>query len=378
MYFEFATAGRVAFGEGAIAEATAAAREFGARTLVVCGGSFREARLMRMLGDPLVFRVTGEPAVEDARTGAALARAERCTSVVGYGGGSAIDAAKAIAGLAGQPGDVMDYLEVVGKGRALPGPGLPFLAIPTTAGAGAEVTRNAVLLSREHRVKASLRSNRLYARLAAVDPEQSYSLPRPLTAATGMDALTQLIEPYVSIRANPMTDAFCAEGIRTAAWALPRAFRDGEDKEARRAMAWVSLLGGLALANAGLGAVHGFAAPIGGAYTAPHGAVCAALLAGAMEVNVRAVAARGERETLARFDRVAQWLTGDGSATAAAGIGFVAQLCRELEIPPLSAYGIGAEAVAGLTANAAQASSMKANPVVLEHGEMEEILTRAL
>lgn len=379
MRFEFATAARILFGEGTLREAADAARGFGPRTLVVCGRSGRESRLTALLADPVTFQISGEPSAGDVQNGAAFARAEGCSSVVGFGGGSAIDAAKAIAALALNPGSVMDYMEVAGAGLPLPGPGLPFIAVPTTAGAGAEVTRNAVLLSPEHRVKASIRSNHLYARLAVIDPELTYGLPRHLTAATGMDALTQLIEPYVSNRANPMTDALCAEGIRTAAWALPRAWHDGGDQEARRAMAWASLLGGIALANAGLGVVHGFAAPVGGAFTAPHGAVCAALLPGAMDVNLRAVRARAASGGLpARFDHVARWLTSDGEAVAEQGSQFVEQLCRRLEIPPLRTWGIGPEAVESLVANAAQASSMKANPVPLSREEMEEVLRRAL
>ncbi len=378
MRFEFATAARVVFGEGTLAEVATMAREFGKRTLVVCGGSGRESRLVGMLDDPVVFRISGEPSVDDARSGAEFARAEGCACVVGFGGGSAIDAAKAIAGLAGNPGDPLDYLEVVGAGRALSNQGLPFLAVPTTAGAGADVTRNAVLLSRTHRVKASLRSNLLYARAAVVDPELTYGLPSALTAATGMDALTQLIEPYVSSRANPMTDALCADGIQAVAWALPRAWRNGADREARRAMAWSSLSGGFALANAGLGAVHGFAAPIGGGFPAPHGAVCAALLPHAMEVNLRALRAKSMEVGVARYQRVAGWLTGNASAAPDEGIEFVARLCTDLGVPPLRTYGVGSSSVAELVRNAAQASSMKANPVALTEAEMEEILTRAI
>ena len=162
---------------------------------------------------------------------------------------------------------------MIGKGQALASPSLPFIAVPTTAGTGAEVTRNAVLASPEHRVKASLRSPFMLARLAVVDPELTYDLPPAVTASTGLDALTQLIEPYVSSRANPMTDSLCVEGMRRAARSLPRVFADGRDAEARLDMSLASLFGGLALANAGLGAVHGFAAAIGGAFDAPHGAV---------------------------------------------------------------------------------------------------------
>ena len=223
------------------------------------------------------------------------------------GGGSAIDAGKALAAMLTNPGEPLDYLEVVGRGQPLRQPSAPFIAVPTTAGTGSEVTRNAVLAAPERGVKASLRSPYLLPRLAVVDPELTLDLPPALTASTGLDALTQLIEPYVSVRANPMTDLYAVEGLRRAAEALPRAWANGDDREARRGMCWASLLGGLSLANAGLGAVHGFAAPVGGMFPAPHGAVCAALLAPAMEINVEALRRRApESRALGRYDEVAR------------------------------------------------------------------------
>jgi alcohol dehydrogenase class IV len=295
------------------------------------------------------------------------------------GGGSAIDAGKAIAALLANGGDVLDYLEVIGKAQPLSRPSVPFIAIPTTAGTGSEVTRNAVLASPDDGVKASLRSPFMLPRLAVVDPELTYALPPAITASTGLDALTQLIEPYVSVRANPMTDAVCLVGMRRAAEALPRAWRDGSDREARRDMALASLFGGMALANAGLGAVHGFAAPLGGMFPAPHGAVCAALLPHAMEINIRALRARAaEGESLARYTVVARMLTGNAEARAEDGAAWVSRLCRELEIPPLATYGVRPEDVAALVEKAAQASSMKGNPIALTPDELAEVLTRAL
>jgi alcohol dehydrogenase class IV len=214
-------------------------------------------------------------------------------------------------------------------------------------------------------------------RLAVVDPELTYHLPPALTASTGLDALTQLIEPYVSIRANPMTDQFCVEGMRRAAGALPRVWENGGDREARCAMAWASLLGGMALANAGLGAVHGFAAPLGGMFPAPHGAVCAALLPHAMAVNLRALRARSP-EKLIRYDEVARLLTGRPHATAPDGVTWIADLCQKLEIPPLRTYGVGESDLPVLVEKAAQASSMKGNPIVLTEEELREIVSLSL
>jgi alcohol dehydrogenase class IV len=216
-------------------------------------------------------------------------------------------------------------------------------------------------------------------RLAVVDPELMLDLPPALTASTGLDALTQLIEPYVSIRANAMTDLYCAEGMRLAASALRRAWHDGHDLAARTDMAFASLLGGLALANAGLGAVHGFAAPLGGMFDAPHGALCAALLPHAMRVNIAALrASPPHAESLSRHAAVARTLTGHSDATPEDGAAWVECLCRDLEIRPLGAYGVRAADVPALADKAARASSMQANPIVLTRGQLEELLTRAI
>jgi alcohol dehydrogenase class IV len=376
MRFEFATAARIVFGPGTVREVPAAAAEIGRRALVVTRASadFKRAGIA---GVPLP--VHGEPTVDIVRQGTLLAREAECDLVIALGGGSAIDAGKAIAAILGNGGDPLDYLEVVGQAKLLTRPSAPFIAIPTTAGTGSEVTRNAVLASPEHRVKASLRSPHMLPRLAIVDPELTLDLPPALTASTGLDALTQLIEPYVSVRANAMTDLYCAEGLRLAASALRRVWRDGHDFAARADMAFASLLGGLALANAGLGAVHGFAAPLGGTFDAPHGALCAALLPHAMRVNIAALrAAPSHSERLLRYAAVARTLTGRSDAAPEDGADWVASLCRDLEIRPLGAYGVRPADVPALADQAARASSMKANPIVLTPGQLEELLTRAI
>lgn len=372
MKFEFATAARIRFGCGAAASLASEAAALAPRPFVVTGRSTgRIAHLVSQLPGPC-FAVSGEPSVPVILDGVQAARDARAGVIVAVGGGSAIDAAKAIAALVPNEGGIFDYLEVVGKALPLAQPALPVIAVPTTAGTGSEVTRNAVIASPEHRVKASLRHPSMLPRLALVDPELTYSLPPAITASTGLDALTQLIEPFVSNRANPVTDALCVEGIRRAAAALPAACENPGNHDARQDMALASLLGGIALANAGLGAVHGFAAPIGGRFPAPHGAVCAALLPYVMRANLEAGAARD------RYTTVARLLTGDAGATAEAGVGWVAGLCRRLAIPSLGKYGIRLEDVPVLTALAAKASSMKANPVTLSSAALESILTQAL
>jgi alcohol dehydrogenase class IV len=308
--------------------------------------------------------------------------------VVGFGGGSALDAGKAIAAMLTNGGELLDYLEVVGRGRTFTKPSAPFIAIPSTAGTGSEVTRNAVLASAQHHVKVSLRSPLMLPKVALVDPELTYKLPPAITASTGLDALTQLIEPYVSCRANAMTDALCIEGIRRAARSLKVAFQaahngdsepDAPSRAAREDMSVASLFGGLALANAGLGAVHGFAGPIGGMFPAPHGAVCAALLPHVMDANIRALREREpQSQSLSRYKEVARLVTGLTDAKEEDGIAWVRQTAAELHIPPLGTYGLTRKHTATLVEKATQASSMKANPIALTANELTETLERAL
>ena len=384
MTFEFATANRIVFGAGKLAEATPATRASGRHVALVTGrDSSRAAPLHSQLTTAglavTVFPIMHEPTTDDIVAATARAREAGCDVVIGFGGGSAIDAAKALAALLTNRGDLFDYLEVVGRAQPLTQPAAPCVAIPTTAGTGAEVTRNAVLASPAHRVKVSLRSPLMLPRLAIVDPELTLDLPPAITASTGLDALTQLIEPFVSCRANPLVDGLCAEGLRRAASALERAYQDGRDLAARTDMAFASLCGGLALANAGLGAVHGFAGPIGGRFDAPHGAICAALLPHVMAANLRAARERTPGgPTAARYREIAALLTGHSDATAEDGIRFVTTLVRRLRIPGLAAFGLTPADFPGLVADAARASSMKANPLPLTAAELTDILHAAL
>ena len=378
--FEFATATRIVFGPGRLAEAPEAVRALGARrVLLVTGRDTTRAAPLRegleRLGlSCVLFGVEGEPTVQRVREGTALALAERCDAVVAFGGGSALDAGKALAALVPNGGEPLDFLEVVGKGQALQHPALPFVAIPTTAGTGSEVTRNAVLGVPEAQVKASLRGPQLLPRLALVDPDLLQGAPRGVLVSSGLDALSQLIEPLVSARANPLTDALAREGIRRSARSLRGAVLGSPDAAAREDLALASLLGGLCLANAGLGAVHGFAAPMGGMYEAPHGAVCAALLPATLEVNLHALRERApEHPALARFQEVAALLTGRAEARAEEGIAWVRELCTALRVPGLGHYGLTEADVPRLVERARAASSMKANPLVLTDEELTRI-----
>jgi alcohol dehydrogenase class IV len=379
MRFEFATATRIIFGEGTASTLPELVRTFGTRPLVVTGAVINRAASLISALTAETFAVPGEPTVELVREGALFVQCAGCDVVISIGGGSAIDAGKAIAAIATNDGEPLEFLEVVGKGRAIAVPPLPFIAVPTTAGTGSEVTRNAVLGSTEHGVKASLRSPLMLPRVAVVDPELTYSLPASVTASTGLDALTQLIEPFVSARANPMVDAICVDGIRRVAGALHRVYHDGMDRDARRDMSLGSLFGGLALANAGLGVVHGFAAPLGGSFKAPHGALCAAVLPHGMAANVAALRARApQHPALERYAVIARLLTGQPDANAEDGIEWVRALCAGLNVPALRAWGVNEADLAGVVEKSAHASSMQANPLQLTHAELLAVLRAAL
>jgi alcohol dehydrogenase class IV len=383
MEFEFATAERIVFGPGSLEQAGEKIASMGQRAFIVTGSSARNAqRLFDLLSDKKIqattFPVSGEPTVDLVQSGVKQARQLTSDVVIGIGGGSAIDCGKAIAALYTNPGEVLDYLEVVGKGQPLGVAPLPYVAIPTTAGTGSEVTKNAVLGVPEKQVKVSLRSNRMLPRLAVVDPQLTLELPPSITAQTGLDALTQLIEPYVSVAANPLTDSLCREGMQRAARSLQRACQQGDDLQARQDMSIASLFGGLALANAKLGAVHGFAGPLGGIFPAPHGAVCARLLPFVMEVNVQALQQRQpESPMLKRYNEVARILTGQAEATAEDGAAWVMSLCENLDIPPLRQYGLQKAHFEDIIEKSRRASSMKGNPILLTDGELRQILAQA-
>jgi alcohol dehydrogenase class IV len=384
--FDFSTAARIIFNAGSLRQVGALAKELtiAPRALVVVGktsaysqplfASLEEAGIASS-----VFHIPGEPTVAMVSQGLEQARSFGSNLVIGFGGGSALDAGKAIAILLTNPGDIFDYLELIGKGKAVTNPPLPYIAIPTTAGTGTEVTRNAVIGSPEHHLKVSLRGMLLLPKVALIDPEVTYSLPPAVTASTGLDALTQLIEPFVSNKANPMTDAICREGIKRAARSLQRAFEHGSDAAAREDMCVASLFGGMALANARLGAAHGFASPVGGQFPAPHGVICGRILPIAVEINVRALKARQpENPALARYDEVGQLLTGNTRATAQDAVTWVKDLCAVLGTPGLGAFGVTEAHFDALVTLAAKASSMQGNPIKLTDEELREVLERAL
>lgn len=383
MRFEFATATRIIFGPGTISEAASASSQMGKRAFVVTGSTVERTKpLLELLStegiDCVMFNVSGEPTTTIAAEAVKAARQAGCDTVISIGGGSVLDTGKAVAAMLTNGGQLEDYLEVVGAGQKLKLNAAPHIAVPTTAGTGAEVTRNAVLSVPEHRVKVSMRSPYMLPRLAVVDPELTHSMPPSVTASTGLDALTQLLEVYVSGQANPLTDGICREGLIRAGRSLRRAYENGNDHEAREDMSLASLFSGVGLANARLGAVHGFAGPLGGMYPAPHGVICARLLPFVMEANVQALQQRDPASSaLAKYNEVARLLTDNDSAKAADAVTWVQQLCLALKVPSLARFGLKQQDFETIATKAKKSSSMKGNPVELTDDELLNIIRQA-
>lgn len=390
--FEFTAPPLVVFGEGSLARLGELAARHGRRAWLVTGAGAleRTGALGRALDSLAAAGVTvsrqvvaGEPRTDDADLGAREAREAGCDLVVGLGGGSALDLAKAVACLLGNGGEALDYLEVVGRGRPVAKPAAPLVLAPTTAGTGSEATRNSVLADAASGVKASIRHESLLPRVALLDPALTHTLPPEVTARAGLDAIVQLIEPYVSRREHPMADALALEGLRRAAPALPRAYADGEDAEARADLMLAAMWSGLALAHCGLGAAHALAGPLGGAFPVPHGTACAATIPYAMAANLNA-AARGAAVpgTVRRYADVARAMGAAGEepdeAAAAAGAGHLLELCALLNVPKLAVYGVTPAAIPDLVARAKATSSMKANPADLTDDELAGILEQAI
>jgi alcohol dehydrogenase class IV len=380
MKFNFATANRIIFGEGMISSLKEIVGAYGKKVLIIKGKEKPNPDILFSICKEsdlewVCFDVIKEPDIETVNQAAELGQQKNCEFVIGFGGGSVIDSGKAVAALLNNQGSLMDYLEVVGKGKPLKNYSKPYIAIPTTAGTGSEVTRNAVIAVPEQNVKVSMRNAYLLPEVAIIDPELTYEVPKNITATTGMDAFTQVLEPYVSKNNNPLVDLFCREAIPIGAIYLKRSWEDGNDIKARGKMAWVSLLGGLALANAKLGAVHGFAGSIGGMFNVPHGSVCAALLASVFSVNVKALSKHdNSAELISRYSDIAKWITGHERASISDGVEWLANLSKELGIPSLSHLGIKRSDFQMIIEKSKNSSSMKGNPVQLTDEELENIL----
>lgn len=384
MSFEFATANKIIFGAGTALQTGKLASGFGHKALVVFGKSFLKSHpIMQDLKAHGIqcecFRITKEPTVPMVMAGINMARSAACDVIIAIGGGSVIDSGKVIAALLTNQGDLYDYLETIGKGQAIINAPAPFLALPTTAGTGTEVTCNSVLISPEHEVKVSMRSHLMLPKIAIIDPELTYSMPPSITANTGMDAITQLIEAFVSRDSNPLTDGICREGLMRAAGSMEKVFLDGSNIKAREDMCIASLFGGIALANAKLGAVHGIAGPLGGMYPSSHGGVCGRLLPFVMATNIAALKNRfPASDALTRYKEIARMVTGNLKASALEGVIWVQNLCDSMGVPPLSRYGVLEKDIDRIVERSQKASSMRGNPVQLKKEELQDILQQAL
>ncbi len=377
--FELTSPTRIIFGNGAFENVPALAAGLGNNVLLVTGGSQRFSQELCISLEEKglrtqIFAIGSEPKTENISEAVRLCRKQECNVIVGLGGGSAIDAAKAIAAMATNPGELTNYLEVIGQNKPITEKPLPCIAIPTTAGTGSEVTKNAVIKSVGHSVKVSLRSEMMYPKIAVIDPQLSMQMSPELTAFTGIDALTHLLETFVSASLNPFLDMICSDGLTRISGFLESAFLNGNDLEARENMAFAAMLGGIALANGKLGAVHGFAGPLGGMFPAPHGAVCACLLPAVMKVNIETLQNHGNTEKLERFRRLAVILTGNENSTPEDGTNWIENLVKKLQVPSLSALNVTRESFSILAEKAKVASSMKGNPVLLNDLQLLKIL----
>lgn len=384
MKFEFMTASRIIVERNGLNQIGKLTKSFGQRVLVVGRLASEDTnnamQLMKEAGCEVTpVNVKGEPSVDSINEILAVARKNNCEVVVAIGGGSVLDSGKTIAALMTNTNDLMDYLEVIGNGVPVSKKSLPFIAVPTTSGTGAEATKNATILSAAHKVKVSIRSPYMLPDVVLLDPMLTVSVPKDVTASTGLDALTQVLEPYVSKMANPITDAFAKEGLARAARSLKVAYDQGDNIDAREDMAIVSLFGGIALANAKLGAVHGFAGVLGGMFPIPHGVVCARLLPFVTRKNIEVLNHRDpDNPAVKRYEDVAKILTGNPYAGALDGVAWLEDLCKHLDVAPLSHFGATEEHFDEIIKKSMNASSMKGNPIDLTFDELKDILQQAL
>lgn len=353
------------------------------RILVVTGSSpARHQDLLeswRATGHEItILTQSGEPLIADAIAAASLGKQQQVHRVIAIGGGSVIDLAKAAAALIANPGEPLDYLEVVGKGLPLPFPALPCWALPTTSGTGAEVTKNAVLGVPSASVKVSLRHDSMIPELAIIDPLLCLGLGARQSYAAGMDAFVQVLEPYLSHQSNAISDALCVQAIPKAYRALLKLSENLDDIESRSELAEVSLFGGLALANAKLGAVHGFAGPLGGIIPAKHGELCAALLSECARANILGLRQRDpQNRALLRYAQVACWLSGSSDSQAEDCIALFRGLHTKLKLPSLKDLGFEPKHLELSLEMSAQSSSMKGNPIQLTRDEMSSVLNNS-
>lgn len=392
MQFEFLSTPRIFFGSEQFQKIGSLVKEFGSNLFVVASESaLSKSSVTRSTLENKAaqsdfnfdtYIVGGEPTIETVDSGVIEAQEFNAEMIMGLGGGSALDTSKAIAGLVTNGGSARDYMEIIGKGKIIETPPLPIIAVPTTAGTGSEVTKNAVILAKKEQFKASIRSPLLIPKIVIIDSTLMVTVPSSVTASCGMDALTQLIEAYTSNKAQPMTDALAVLGIKKATKSLLSAYKDGQLLEAREDMALASLISGICLANAGLGAVHGFASPMGG-LNIPHGVICSTLLAPTIETNISKLKSKVKKEiTLEKYTRLAEIISNktfpNMELAHKALVDFLKTLTQELKIPKLSEFGVLESDIPMIVKKAKRASSMKYNPISLDDTALSNILKQAL
>ena len=385
MFFEFSSVSKISFGIGRFSELPKLVAGWGNSALIIFNGTGHSAddtiaRLQQMLTSSNVrstsCKQSGEPTVEDIDRAVAVGKSNQVDFVIGIGGGSAIDAAKATAGLLSNGGAAIDYMEIIGAGRKITAPALPWLAIPTTAGTGAEVTRNAVVGSPKHNYKASIRSDYLLAKAVLIDPELNVNVPANVTAASGMDAVCQLIESFTSNAANPMSDALALPGLRLAFPALRKSVANLNDVDARSDMAVSAMWSGITLMNAGLGAVHGFASPFSARDPVAHGVICARLLPAVIKANVAQL--RAENKSIERYVQIGKIAANrehiPDELAIAILMEWIADSLQMFSIPTLASFGFDESHARDIIPKAKKAGSMKFNPVVLPDEVLLDIL----
>lgn len=377
--FQFMTSTRIVFGDGALANSLSLINKFGYSALLICGSNTKRI-------DPVLHylslqnmryqqvSIQGEPYIAMVEELAASARIFRPDMVIAMGGGSVIDVGKALAALIPNQGSVYDYAEVVGRNVPLQAKPLPFIAIPTTAGTGAEVTSNAVLRSAQEKVKVSMRSPEMLPDVAIVDPMLTYGLDKGLSGQGAMDAFCHLMEAYVCGQPNPITDMICEEGLRRLAGAIFPACED-DDRRARSDLSFAAMLGGMAVMNAKLGAAHGLASALGGKLDVPHSVITAELTPYVMQENIEVAKESGRSDILNRYRHLASIITGRHSATAEDGVLWVQRTLRRLALPPLSSYGLCETLFEEVADDALRSTAIQGNPLPLNQGRLIRILS---
>ncbi|MFX0124831.1 MAG: iron-containing alcohol dehydrogenase [Candidatus Hodarchaeota archaeon] len=391
MEFEFLPTPQIFFGFKQFHKIGTLVKELGSRLLIVASGSAfnspetRETFTVSISKQEIefdTFLIIEEPTIETIDFGVQKAKEFNADVIMSLGGGSAIDASKAIAGLYTNGGSARDYMEVIGKGSVITQPSLPIIAVPTTAGTGSEVTKNAVILAEKEKFKASIRSPLLIPRIAIIDPMLMLSVSPSFTATCGMDALTQLIEAYTSNKSQPLTDAWALLGVEKAFKSLLTCYNDGQSLNARKDMALASLLSGICLANAGLGAIHGFASPMGG-LKIPHGVICAALLKPTIEANIKELKKMdSENITLKKYAKLGEIISKKSQPSINEAhrvlVDYLGRLTQELKIPTLSKFGLNDSDIGIIVDKAKKSSSMRYNPIKLKKTVLMEILQQTL